>query len=384
MTEDKTYDVLNAGIAMLAEPTVVHGVAMGVGDVTNGMSGKETTWPEDVLREGAELLRGKPLVKGHPGVSKDGDDLSVDVQPPVEDIIGEIVDAFFEPGVGLMYEAEVDDEDIARQIERGRADVSPVVSLSAEETGPDSRTVTKIHGFRDLGVVYDGASPSNSIAPGAAAMAYAAMSAAFDEDDSPCDDGAQEDKPQSTGGVDAESDKTMSDEDTLTDAEKELLAYVDDAEGAVESLRQLDGFEDAHVVEQSAYDALESDLSEAKYAFAEVLSDRVSLSADKLAENLSWSALREEFEDDDGNIDKEALTQVPETSQSGESDEVENEANSGSDPLDDREVRKEVKGLLRRRKLVGDRAPKHSEALGKQAAELAGVESPDDIEMEVF
>lgn len=201
---DNDFDVPESGIAVLsdADPTIVHGVAIGEGDRTTGMSGVETEWPSGPLKEAAGMLKGKPLVKNHPGVTKDDSGLQVDSQPPIEDVIGKVTDSKYRDGVGLLFEAEVDDEDIANQIERGRADVSPVVARSLRQTDNGTHVVESIDGFRDLGVVTSGASPSNSIQTGAAAMMAEALQASFGGS---LADEQQSDEPAESGTDDGRS-----------------------------------------------------------------------------------------------------------------------------------------------------------------------------------
>lgn len=373
-------DVIQSGIAILqeADPTVVHGVAIGAGDITQGMSGKRTLWPASALRDSAEQLTGKPLVRNHPGVSKDDEGLRVDAQPPVEDVIGEVTDAQYRDDVGLLFEAEVDNESIATQIERGRADVSPVVSRSLGEFDEeqDAHRVESITGFRDLGVVSEGASRSNSIQPGAAtAMMAEALSSAFGETATGGDDGDDGGTPQSTGGQDEQHDNqtddaTMSDEETISDAERELLAAVDDPATATDVLQDYGQFEQPRIVEQDEFEGLQSDLNEAKLAFADVLSQRVGLDADKIARNFSWSALREEFEDDEGDIDTDALVQTPETGQPDE-DEVAQESEALS-----REEREEKELLETRIETFEDRGWEAAAQTNREKlAELTGDDS---------
>ena len=145
-------------------PFVVHGVAQAA-EVTQGVSGQRRYWPPEVLEDAAEKLVGTPIV--------DPDDhRELDAgQPHPEIIVGEVTDAAFDADrEALVYEAEIDDPDRARQIARGRVDVSPSVALERGEEDPerDAERVAAVVAYRDLAIVADGAHASASIQPGTA------------------------------------------------------------------------------------------------------------------------------------------------------------------------------------------------------------------------
>jgi hypothetical protein len=144
-------------------PTLVYGVALGEGDVTRGGSGKETLWPRETLEAAADGLEGQPLATDT-NHTADG----AKPQTPVEAIAGEVTWSGYKPGVGVVYEAEVDDESLAEKIQNGRLEVSPLVSRDVEplSEGQADYKATDIHRWRDLALVAQGAAPSNSIAPG--------------------------------------------------------------------------------------------------------------------------------------------------------------------------------------------------------------------------
>jgi len=170
---------INGGYAALAvdsgdTPTqgsqLVHGVAIGEGDITIGGSGKRTYWPRETLQEAAEGLEGQPLATDTNHTAD-----NPKPQTPVEAIAGEVVWAGYKDGVGVLYEAEVDDPELAEKIENGRLEVSPLVSreIEAMEDGPAPFKATEINHWRDLALVANGAAPSNSIQPGEAPTAEA-------------------------------------------------------------------------------------------------------------------------------------------------------------------------------------------------------------------
>lgn len=369
---ENTNDVIESGIAVLADgdSTVVHGVAIGENDITEGMSGKRTLWPGSALEDAAEELAGKPLVRDHPGAEKADGGVSVDAQPPIDSVVGEVTDAKYRDGVGLLFEAEVDDESLAEQIERGRADVSPIVAreLGEFDDDHDAHTVDEIVGFRDLGVVSRGAAPSNDIQPGAAtAMMAEALSSAFapQEQTESSSDGAAE----SAAGVNESS--TME----LTDGEERLVREARNADDPVvvesetEALAdEFATYDDPEIVEKDAYEALGERVSGVRDVLAEALSEQTGLSEDA-AKSLEFDALMGEFEDDDGNLDAEALVQSPETGQP----DVDEQDTGLTD--DDRERIEQIDAKL---DALGESLPRDRvEALQSEAAELAGTDNYD-------
>ena len=161
---------VDSGDVASQDTFVVHGVALGEGDVTIGGSGKQTLWPRETLEEAAEGLKGQPLATDQNHTADDPK-----AQTPVEAIAGEVTWAGYKPGVGVVYEAEVDDESLAEKIQNGRLEVSPLVSRNLEPLEDEKADfkATEITRWRDLALVANGASPSNEIAPGEAPTAEA-------------------------------------------------------------------------------------------------------------------------------------------------------------------------------------------------------------------
>jgi len=145
-------------------PFTIHGVAQAA-EITQGVSGKRRYWPPEVLRDAASHLQGVPIVD-----PDEHDDLEGG-QPHPDIIVGEVTRAEFDDErEALLYEGEVDDPDRARQIARGRVDVSPSVALEPGEEDPkrDAERVAAVVDYRDLAIVADGAHASASIQPGTA------------------------------------------------------------------------------------------------------------------------------------------------------------------------------------------------------------------------
>lgn len=186
-------------IAILSrkDPAIVHGVALGEDDITEGASGTRTLWPRETLEEAAEGLQGKKIVDD--SEHKDTQAL----QPPVSAIVGEVTKSAYKPGVGVVFEGEIDDPDVAALVENGRVDVSPALfrSLDGFDEERDAKVASKVHHWRDLSVVAEGASPSNEIQPGAAvALQAEALQASFG--------GVPDDEQQSDESAESDTDKS--------------------------------------------------------------------------------------------------------------------------------------------------------------------------------
>ncbi|AFH21880.1 hypothetical protein OSG_eHP12_00025 [environmental Halophage eHP-12] len=148
---------------------VISGVAVGVGDVTKGLSGDRKVWRADELERAADSLAGGDLKALHS-----------------ETVVGEVVDAGYVPDKGVVYEARIDDDEIADSIADGRLTVS--VEARHDDGGDvetdrgDAMSVTDIE-FSDLAIVQHGAAPSASAEPGeAAALSPAEIRALLAED----------------------------------------------------------------------------------------------------------------------------------------------------------------------------------------------------------
>lgn len=406
MTEHD-YEHVSSGIAVLAEdepdwedgPFTVHGVALGEGDITNGGSGKRTLWPGEVLEAAAPLLEGQPLAN----------DIDHDVQgapqTPVDAIIGEVTRSKYEPGVGILYEGELDDPDLARKVERDRIEVSPMLRRTIDEyDGEEADYVaTGIHSFRDLATVAKGAAPSNSIQTGVAAMSAEALRSAFADDasaagaapedvssgDEPAEPGADagtpagddSETPESTVG--ATETNTMSEND-LSPEQEALLAdakAVDNpvvvAQADAEVLSEAQAYDDLHMMEADEFESLSATVEKVEGVMAEALLERTDLK-ESTAEALSFDALCAEFEDDEGNLDAEALVQNPETGSVDDDEEA--------DPFAD--VSEEALAEARAAKERFEHWDGKNEAIAQaeQATmvEALGVESADDIDMEAL
>lgn len=398
MTEHE-YDVVESGIAVLAgadeqstDATTVHGVAIGEDDITEGMSGKRTRWPPEVLRAGAEKLIGKPIVTDHPGAEKTDEGVRVDGPPPLEAKVGEVTDARYVEGRGLVWEGSVADPEAAQQIERGLADVSPIVAREIRpvesDDGGELFEATSIQAFRDLGLVSSGAAPSNSVATGTAALWADALAAAWEADaDGDGDTGSDDPAGASSSGRDTDDptdtqDSDMGDNDPdLTDDERALLDAVEDPVDAREALADLHGFEEPHTMEQPEFEAMRSELNTVREMYAEALAERWGTDPEKLVERFDVDALREEFEDDEGNLDVDALVQSPET---GEPDEDDDPDNVDALADLDEETRDEVEAAKSRFEYWDGKNDTIADAEKQTVVEALGVDSFDDVDLEAI
>lgn len=392
MTESELDIASQSGFAALVdagtdtdEPFIVHGVAIGEGDITQGASGKRTYWPRSTLESAAEGLAGKKIVD-----DSEHDDLEA-TQPPVSAILGEVTKTAYKDGVGVVFEGEIDDSDIAALVENGRVDVSPALfrELGDYDDEREAKPATGIQKWRDLSVVAEGAAPSNSIQPGAAAALQAeALQAAFDDAD-------DDDVAESQSDESAESDTDSTDDDPtaartvdnsrdtmeLTDAEEALVQKARSLEapavfetentGLADSLAQVD---EPGLVEKAEYETTQKRVAEVRNRLAETLLEQSDLRADTVSA-LTFEALWDEFTDHGDDIpDIAVLTQTPEAGGIGE-DEDEGPT---ADDVD------EIESMLNRADMMERHAPSHAESLREQAADLAEVDRPDEIDLEVL
>lgn len=155
------------GSAILSEslsgegPYKVHGVAIGNNETTTGLSGQKKYWPEEALSEAAESLAGKNVVKNH-------------VNNDVDAVVGAVTEARHHPEYGVIYEGEIDDEELAKKVARNRLDVSPRIIHAhvdeLEENDDGALVVDDVREFVNLALVPQGAAESNEIEIGHSGM----------------------------------------------------------------------------------------------------------------------------------------------------------------------------------------------------------------------
>jgi len=151
-------------------PYTIHGVALGENDITFGTSGIKKVWPAGELERSAHTLQNTNLV--------------VDHSQRAVDVVGKVTKAGYKDGVGIIYEAELYDEDLADKVQHGLLEVSirgyhiDVDEMSEDDNG--AKIVEDIE-FDNLSIVPQGASPSNTLEMGAHAELSAAELIAFTE-----------------------------------------------------------------------------------------------------------------------------------------------------------------------------------------------------------
>jgi len=89
----------------------VSGVALKPHSQSIGSSGIEKKWPAEELKKGAASLNGCTVYAG--------DDRTV------SGVIGSVIEASYEEGVGVTYEAIIEDEEIGRKIKEGTVELAP-------------------------------------------------------------------------------------------------------------------------------------------------------------------------------------------------------------------------------------------------------------------
>lgn len=492
MTAETPAETATSGIATLNNdspdfsdgPWPVRGVALPEDITTQANSQGETVyWPPEAARAVAEELEGKKITDPS---EHDPESVVDNPQPSPETILGEITDARYEPGVGAVYEGEIDDPEIAKRVQRGRVDVSPVIfrTLADSELEDGARPVDNVVGVRDLSVVAEGEATGNSIEPATAAMARlsaSALSAVFgaegsasaevltvstpeftgyseaawdaptlegtfdgdmesarnsatwiddggenfgdlslfvlngegelntnaldaawrmasqtdgpSEDDvrrlralyedlaidaneagaisddefdnvwqdridaeansaadpTPGDDGALDDEPPSTGGQTSDNG-TMTEDNDITDAERELLATADDPEEATEVLQDYRTCEEPRIVEQDDLDAQQERVETLESFLDEALVEERGLK-EATVEAMSIDAKAAEFEDDDGNLEAEALIQTPESGSADTAEVASADDEDVAEILDEYDVESvsEAQSILRKR-----------------------------------
>lgn len=489
-------DHFESGIATLSadaidqfndnSPWKVSGVAIPVNTIVNGGQNVSHFFPPETLEDAGDLLEGVNIVKNFH---------DLEGQANADQVIGEVTNAGFQKGVGLVFEGEITDVDIAEKISHGFLDVSPSPARRLGEFDDDmgAQEVAQLTGFRDIAVVANG-QPGAKVEmgpnPAVEALSMDALGRGFDtlqsdektvagvtftgtaegeldeseldadehtladhylygdgedkEDYSyplvdaemqlrrgnvdaahqlgcrgqcPSDDthdenlrqlasefdnppewatGEQDSNESAESDVDTQSDDphnggdgessvadgtettTMSEND-LSDEEKAVLRAAESIDEPTDALNAYAAAEQPEIVEQDVLNAKDEKIDELADVFREVLSDQKDLGEDTVAA-MPVDALTAEFRNDDGEIEADVLSQTPETETSSGGGDGEN---GGVDTLSG-EDKSEVQDLLRRADLLADRTPDHADTLRSKAADIAGVEDADEIEVDAL
>ncbi|QLH77460.1 hypothetical protein HZS55_09195 [Halosimplex rubrum] len=145
---------------------IVHGVAHGEDELTIGKNSPKY-WPAEEVEAAAATLEGRTVFRSH----GDGD----------REAIGTVLRAAYEDGVGVVYEAGLEDETIATELSRGDREVSIEAGNASDVERHEDTGAVIMRGYEYTGLATPekGASAGNYTAPGPAESnpAVAALSA---------------------------------------------------------------------------------------------------------------------------------------------------------------------------------------------------------------
>jgi len=415
-----TYELLSDGAgvaAVAAEPAdnqlSVHGVLFGVDDVTKGLSKKRTRWPADILKQMADdgIFEGKPFTladsldpEQHVGVTVTDSGPQLTGAVSMDEKVGEITATTFDEEVGLLFEGFLADWEAEDVVETGLAQISPVVIRDVELVEGDGEDdpnaiyePVDVEGARDVALVADGAIPSNEInvgpSPDIGSEMAEALSSHYGVDvealanDHPAgDDGHNdEDGGQSTPANDDSLNMDLTDKEqelvaaarqkddpTVVEAEvrdrlTELEEQADEHEDLIE---EASGVDDPEVMDAETAEAMRERVDIVEGMMAEALTEEKGL-RDATVEAMSFDAMAAEFETDEGDLDVEALTQMPESG-SGPTG-----GSGGSSGPTDEDIER-IEEIDTKLSSVGNALPdERVEALRDEAAELADADDYD-------
>lgn len=138
-------------------PIAISGVALPENVVLQGGQGVEHFYSPEMAERAARVLSEQ--------VDDDGTIVHLvknfhdtEGAAPADDIIGEVTNAGYQKGIGVVFEAETTDLDTARKIDLGYLEVSPSVAraLGGFDETMQARSVSEVAGFRDIAVVGTG------------------------------------------------------------------------------------------------------------------------------------------------------------------------------------------------------------------------------------
>jgi hypothetical protein len=375
MTE--TEEASPRGVAILSDdaddegPFLVHGVAIGEEDTTHGRSGKKKRWLPSALEQVAATLEGVPLTTDH---SRD---------PEV--VVGEVTDATYEEGTGVVYEAELDDADLAQKVQRGRLEVSPRVfhphTSDLERADDGAYLIDEVREARHLALVQHGAAPSNSVAAGEASLSAADLREmlGYEEDEADEEEDMSADEQESTdmeipvlgrddlrGGASSKGDSVLQ---NMGEEENEYEDLVDEA-------RELDN---PVVVEKSEVEDLREEVQGVKEQYADLVSEASPFTPDELVEKFEVEDLREKHQELVEGEEVEDLTADP---RSGDPDGDE-EGDSELADLSD-EKRQEVADAKERLEYWDGKNETVADAEREKIADLVGADSFDEVDVEAI
>lgn len=165
--------------------------------------------------------------------------------------------------------------------------------------------------------------------------------------------------------------------------EHETAKTIDDAEALLDASKGLDDWE---VVDAETREAEREALEEVGDTLSEALQEHFDL-RESVVEAMSVPAMVSQFRDEeDGEFSLDSLSQHPETG-GADADDVDDDGGDDDggdvDSLSASE-RRTVEEKLSKADKMESRTPDYADALRGEAAEIAGVESADDIDMEAL
>lgn len=373
---------------------IVHGVAHGEDELTHGLNGPKF-WPADEVEAAAASLEGRPVYSSH----GDGDRIEV----------GAVLRAAYQEGVGVVYEAGINDAEIAEELSLGKREVSieagnPRDVDRHEETGA---AILRGYEYTALTTPERGASPGNYTAagsaennPAVAALSAAALEATLDGEDVDMgatlaandlsiDAGAllaamanppRPDDPRGEvlGGDSTETNMTdTNDNDPDVEA---LLQRVDEKDERIESLEaDLESKEAALEEKDEEIGDMADEVAEAKQAYAARLADHDPVNEEEdYVERFDLAELREKFEalDEDLAPDRE-----PDVQSGGGGDGTDTAALE--ERLDEDDLA-ELRAAKDRYEHWEGKNDTIAQAEADSIAELAGADSFDDVDLEAI
>lgn len=174
--------------------------------------------------------------------------------------------------------------------------------------------------------------------------------------------------------------------EAATDLDAPVAVERDDAQQfeQADDLREAaSGIDDPKVVEEAEWEATQEACSAVEALLSGALTEQNGLK-ESVVDAMSAKDMVAQFEDDDGDLTVDALSQTPETGGDPGGDGGDG-GDGGTDPSDlSAEQRKEVKDKLRRADLMSGRTDDYAENLRSEAASIVGVDDADDIDMEVL
>lgn len=406
---------LAAGALDDGPPYTVHGVAIGPGDHTITKNG-ERIWSADALQTAAPTL-------ADDSTDLPGDGLAVvDHSESAGDVVGEVTKSDYDPDLGVVYEMELDDEDLAQQIANGRLEVSPRAlhtPASDLETNDDGVPVVNegdLKRFVHLSIEQAGAAPSNFVDLGPAdqladlsaddvqtALGVDDLSGSTDDDpddDDPPNGGAgpspldrlaaglrlpDDDLRRPRGGREASTGAAATnlsrdmDPETLADRldeyDEPTLVETNDLSALQDDSERVDDLEDE-------VEDLQSEIEAAKEPIAEDLSGAIGMDAEKLQERFTLDELT------DLAAEHETTTDLTADPQSGDPDGDGTPNGDGGDGFSIEDLsddqRAELETAAERFEYWDGKNETIAETEKETIVDLTGVDEFDDVELEAI